>query len=162
MLRLTKKNEQGGYYSDYCGPEKQPEIQKLGELEDLEEEFGIQHVTRNDILRYKLYNELKLNGYKTLYSNTYIPREEIFSKRFDIEHIIPQSRLFDDSFSNKTLEVRDINIEKGNKTAKNSLNCCLSEKIDPKKATKYPKTPKIVAFQKRLIRKRQQNCQKLP
>ena len=58
-----------------------------------------------------------MNGYKTLYSNTYIPREELFSKRFDIEHIIPQSRLFDDSFSNKTLEVRDINIEKGNMTA---------------------------------------------
>ena len=84
---------------------------------ELEDEFGIQHVTRNDILRYKLYNELKLNGYKTLYSNTYIPREDLFSKRFDIEHIIPQSRLFDDSFSNKTLEVRDINIEKGNMTA---------------------------------------------
>ncbi|MBQ8065774.1 MAG: type II CRISPR RNA-guided endonuclease Cas9 [Prevotella sp.] len=83
----------------------------------LEDEFGIQHVTRNDILRYRLYNELKLNGYKTLYSNTYIPREELFSKRFDIEHIIPKARLFDDSFSNKTLEVRDINIEKGDMTA---------------------------------------------
>lgn len=84
---------------------------------ELETEFGIQHVTRNDILRYKLYLELKQNGFKTLYSNTYIPREELFSKRFDIEHIIPKSRLFDDSFSNKTLEVRDINIEKGNQTA---------------------------------------------
>jgi len=52
-----------------------------------------------------------------LYSNTYIPKEQLFSKSFDIEHIIPQSRLFDDSFSNKTLEARDINIEKGNLTA---------------------------------------------
>lgn len=83
----------------------------------LEEEFGIKHVTKNDILRFKLYNELKLNGYKTLYSNTYIPREDLFSKKFDIEHIIPKARLFDDSFSNKTLEVRDINIEKGDMTA---------------------------------------------
>ena len=83
----------------------------------LESEFGIQHVTKNDILRYKLYNELKQNGYKTLYSNTYIPRDELFSKRFDIEHIIPKARLFDDSFSNKTLEARDVNIEKGNMTA---------------------------------------------
>lgn len=41
----------------------------------------------------------------------------MFSKEFDIEHIIPQSRLFDDSFSNKTLEARSINIEKGNETA---------------------------------------------
>lgn len=41
-------------------------------------EFGIPNPTRNDIIRYKLYEELKVNGYKTLYSNTYIPREVIF------------------------------------------------------------------------------------
>ena len=83
----------------------------------LESEFGIPHVSRNDIVRYRLYKELEFNGYKTLYSNTYIPKEKIFTKEFDIEHIIPQSRLFDDSFSNKTLESRAINIEKSNDTA---------------------------------------------
>ncbi|MDR1729416.1 MAG: type II CRISPR RNA-guided endonuclease Cas9 [Prevotellaceae bacterium] len=80
-------------------------------------QFGLTYVSRNDIIRYKLYEELKDNGYKTLYSNTYISPTEVFSGKFDIEHIIPQSRLFDDSFSNKTLELRSINIEKGNKTA---------------------------------------------
>lgn len=88
------------------------EIRKL-----LQVEFGMMNVTRNDIIRYKLYDELKDNGYKTLYSDQYIPREKIFSKEVDIEHIIPQARLFDDSFSNKTLEYRAINIEKGNRTA---------------------------------------------
>lgn len=83
----------------------------------LTKEFGFSHVSRNDIIRYKLYLELKENGYKTLYSNTYIPREKIFSKEFDIEHIIPQAKLFDDSFSNKTLELRSVNIEKSNLTA---------------------------------------------
>ena len=83
----------------------------------LETEFGIPHVSRNDIIRYKLYLELKDNGFKTLYSDTYIPKDRLFSKGFDIEHIIPQARLFDDSFSNKTLEARDINIEKSNMTA---------------------------------------------
>lgn len=83
----------------------------------LQEEFGLKNVSRKDILRYKLYKELESRGYKTLYSNTYISREKLFSKDFDIEHIIPQARLFDDSFSNKTLEVRSVNIEKGNKTA---------------------------------------------
>ena len=83
----------------------------------LEEEFGLQNVTRNDILRYKLYLELEANGYKTLYSNTYVPREKIFSKEFDIEHIIPQAKLFDDSFSNKTLEARAVNLVKSNSTA---------------------------------------------
>lgn len=83
----------------------------------LQTKFGLPHVSRNDILRYKLYLELKENRYKTLYSNTYVPREKLFSKEFDIEHIIPQAKLFDDSFSNKTLEVRQVNLEKSNATA---------------------------------------------
>lgn len=83
----------------------------------LKNEFYIQHPSKNDITRYKLYEELENNGYKTLYSNTYISREKLFSKEFDIEHIIPQAKLFDDSFANKTLEARQINIEKSNMTA---------------------------------------------
>lgn len=83
----------------------------------LTSDFGIKNPTRNDIIRYKLYEELKLNGYHTLYSNTYIPKEKLFSKDFDIEHIIPQAKLFDDSFSNKTIEARQVNLDKGNETA---------------------------------------------
>lgn len=83
----------------------------------LEEEFGLKNVSRNDIIRYRLYCELQENGFKTLYSNTYIPKEKLFSKEFDIEHIIPQSKLFDDSFANKTIETRSANIEKSNMTA---------------------------------------------
>lgn len=83
----------------------------------LKNKFGMLHVSRADIIRYKLYCELERNGFKTLYSNRYIPEEKLFSKDIDIEHILPQSRLFDDSLSNKTIEYKDINIEKGNKTA---------------------------------------------
>ena len=83
----------------------------------LEKEFGLMRVSRNDVIRYKLYMELESLGFKTLYSNKYIPREKLFSKEIDIEHIIPQARLFDDSFSNKTIEFKDVNIEKGNLTA---------------------------------------------
>lgn len=83
----------------------------------LHKEFNIEHPSRNDIIRYRLYEELEATGYKTLYSNTYIPREKLFSKEFDIEHIIPQAKLFDDSFANKTLESRQVNIEKSNMTA---------------------------------------------
>lgn len=83
----------------------------------LQSSFNIQNPSRNDIIRYKLYEELKPNGYHTLYTNTYIPQERLFSKDFDIEHIIPQALLFDDSFANKTLEKRDANIEKGRMTA---------------------------------------------
>jgi len=83
----------------------------------LQSEFGITKVTRNDIIRYKLWKELESYGYKTIYTKTYIPKGKLFSKEFDIEHIIPQAKLFDDSFSNKTLALRQVNIEKGNNTA---------------------------------------------
>ena len=86
-------------------------------IEVLREQFGITHPSRNDIIRYRLYMELKDNGFKTLYSNTYIPKEELFSKKFEIEHIIPQAKLFDDSQSNKTIETHEVNLEKGDRTA---------------------------------------------
>lgn len=79
--------------------------------------FYIAHPSRNDILRFRLYQELAPNGYKTLYTNTYISQEKLFSREFDIEHIIPQAKLFDDSYVNKTLETRDANIKKGDMTA---------------------------------------------
>jgi CRISPR-associated endonuclease Csn1 len=84
----------------------------------LKSEFSLMNPTRNDVIRYKLYEELKDNGYKTLYSDTYISKHLLFSGEIDIEHIIPQSKLFDDSFSNKTLELRSVNIKKGNATAR--------------------------------------------
>ena len=89
--------------------------EKIREI--LKTDFGIKKVTRNDIIKYKLWEELEKNGHKSIYTNTYIPKEELFSKKFDIEHIIPKARLFDDSFSNKTLSVRQINIDKSNETA---------------------------------------------
>lgn len=89
--------------------------------------FNLPHVTRNDILRYRLYEELKGNGYRTLYTNTYIPKEALFSGDFDIEHIIPQARLFDDSFANKTLEARKANLDKGSATAMDYVSSICDE-----------------------------------
>ena len=81
------------------------------------EPFNIANPSRNDIIRYRLYEELNPLGYKTLYTGTYISKEKLFSREFDIEHIIPQAKLFDDSQTNKTLETRSANIEKGDQTA---------------------------------------------
>ena len=151
MARELKKSQEERELLDAAIRKNTAESEKL--RKELEDEFGIQHVTRNDILRYKLYNELKLNGYKTLYSNTYIPREELFSKRFDIEHIIPQSRLFDDSFSNKTLEVRDINIEKGNMTAYDYV----AGKYDEKYLVDYESRIEELFAQKAISRTKRNN-----
>jgi len=93
----------------------------------LQTEDGIKNPTRNDIIRFKLYQELKNNGYKNLYTNEYIQRKDLFTNVYDIDHIIPQSRLFDDSFSNKVLVPRNINIEKGNQTAFDYVHAKLGE-----------------------------------
>jgi CRISPR-associated endonuclease Csn1 len=93
----------------------------------LQDTFGIKNPTRNDIIRYKLYEELKNNGYKDLYTNEYIHRDKLFSKEVDIEHIIPQSRLFDDSLSNKTIVYRKTNLDKGNQTAIDYIESKLGE-----------------------------------
>lgn len=99
----------------------------------LQDEFGLSFVRKSDILRYRLYMELEANGFKTLYSDQYISPNKLFSKDIDIEHIIPQALLFDDSFSNKTLEFKDINIEKGRKTA----NDYVKEKYGDDGYTRY-------------------------
>lgn len=80
-------------------------------------EFGIPNPTKNDVVRYRLWDELKDRGYKTIFNDLYIPKERLFSKDIEIEHIIPQALLFDDSFSNKTLAYNNENIEKRNRTA---------------------------------------------
>ncbi len=83
----------------------------------LQDNFGIKNPSRNDIIRYRLYKELEQNCHKTFYTSKFISSSQLFSKEIDIEHIIPKARLFDDSFSNKTLEYRQVNIEKGEETA---------------------------------------------
>lgn len=115
LARELKKNATERKAMDESIKRNTRETEQCREV--LQKEFGLTHVSRNDIIRYRLYKELANNGYKTLYSNQYIPQEKLFSKDIDIEHIIPQARLFDDSFSNKTLEYRSINIEKGSATA---------------------------------------------
>ena len=115
LARELKKNrKERESFADTIKKNK-AEAERIEKL--LQTDFKIAHVSRNDIIRYRLYEELKTNGYKTLYSNTYIPKEELFGPKFNIEHIIPQARLFDDSFSNKTLETVGVNIEKGKETA---------------------------------------------
>ncbi len=89
----------------------------------LHSEFGIHRVTRNDIIRYKLWKET--DGI-SLYTGKPIEPSKLFSKEYDIEHIIPKSRLFDDSFSNKTVCERQLNIDKSNKTAYSFLQEKLS------------------------------------
>jgi CRISPR-associated endonuclease Csn1 len=115
LARELKKNAEERAELDKSIREATLKHQKYTEI--LQKEFGISSPSRNDIIRYKLYLELEKNGFKDLYTDQKIERENIFTDKYDIDHIIPQSRVFDDSFSNKVLVPRDANLKKSNQTA---------------------------------------------
>jgi CRISPR-associated endonuclease Csn1 len=80
----------------------------------IEEQLPFQRVTREDIEKYRLWEEMgKISPYEP---NRPISIQELFGGDVDIEHIIPRSRLFDDSFQNKTIARRGPNRDKGNRT----------------------------------------------
>lgn len=56
--------------------------------------------TKAEFHRYKLWLEQK---YKSPYTGLPIPLTKLFTTAYEIEHVIPQSRYFDDSFSNKII-----------------------------------------------------------
>jgi CRISPR-associated endonuclease Csn1 len=67
--------------------------------------------TDKEILKYKLWIEQK---YRSPYTGQIIPLSKLFTPDFEIEHIIPQSIYFDDSFSNKVICESEINKLKTN------------------------------------------------
>ena len=76
-------------------------------------EAGIQKPSRNDILRVMLAMEC---NFQCPYSGKSFGMKDIFSGLLEVEHIIPYSRSFDDSFANKTLCIREYNQRKNNRT----------------------------------------------
>jgi len=70
--------------------------------------------TKGEIIKYKLWLE---QGYVSPYTGKTIPLNLLFSTKYEIEHIFPQSRFFDDSISNKVICECEVNKLKDNKTA---------------------------------------------
>ena len=62
--------------------------------------------SKSDITRYKCWLEQK---YQSPYTGKMIPLSKLFISAYEIEHIIPQSRYFDDSFSNKVICESEVN-----------------------------------------------------
>ena len=67
--------------------------------------------SQSDILRYKCWLEQK---YRSPYTGEMISLSRLFTDDYEIEHIIPQSRYFDDSFSNKVICESEVNKLKNN------------------------------------------------
>lgn len=85
--------------------------------ENLADEYVKQYKdpSKSEIEKMKLWRE---QGHVSPYTGQPIPLSELFNReRYDVDHIIPQSRYFDDSFVNKVICEKSINKEKSNRTA---------------------------------------------
>ncbi|MDR0755111.1 MAG: type II CRISPR RNA-guided endonuclease Cas9 [Prevotellaceae bacterium] len=85
--------------------------------ENLEEKYIEEYSdpSKSEIEKMRLWRE---QGHVSPYTGRPIPLSSLFNKGlYDKDHIIPQSRYFDDSFANKVIAETEINREKSNRTA---------------------------------------------
>lgn len=101
---ILKIYEEGVYNSEI----------KKEKLEEIDKIRKNAKPTPSEIIKYKLWLE---QGYISPYTGKLIPLSELFTTKYQIEHIIPQSRLFDDSLSNKVICESEVNELKSNMTA---------------------------------------------
>ncbi len=77
--------------------------------------FNGKRISNRDIEKYKLWMEFdRQSPYRP---NKVIGLEELFSTKYEIEHIIPRTLFFDDSFANKCIAHVNDNRDKDNNTA---------------------------------------------
>jgi CRISPR subtype II RNA-guided endonuclease Cas9/Csn1 len=96
------------------------------------DKFNIPYPTLSQIERWKLWKDQEKNvsgQSRCVYTNTYISPGDLFyttgngsdnnkKYKFQIDHIIPQMRVFDDSYMNKVLVLGEANAEKDKYTAR--------------------------------------------
>lgn len=112
-------------------------------MDELHKE-GYKSVSKKDIEKYKLWKEF--DGFSPYEPKNRIRISDLFDKaQYEVEHIIPKSRYFDDSLMNKTIARTFINKEKNNETAFDYMKtkgadflhqyeeCIKHAKIHPKK-----------------------------
>lgn len=88
------------------------ELEGISEiLKKFRESDAKKRPSRSEVLRYKLWLEQR---YRSPYTGKIIPLGKLFTPAYEIEHIIPQSRYFDDSFSNKVICESAVNKLKDN------------------------------------------------
>lgn len=80
-------------------------------IKKFKESDSAKRPTKKEITRYKLWLEQK---YRSPYTGQPISLSKLFTNAYEIEHIIPQSRYFDDSYSNKVICESEVNKLKDN------------------------------------------------
>ena len=92
-------------------------IQSLSELKE---------PSPQEVKKYRLWLDQK---YQSPYTGQIIPLSKLFTPAYQIEHIIPQSRFFDDSMSNKVICEAEVNARKDRMLAHEFIDKCGGETI---------------------------------
>ena len=97
------------------------DIQRI--IKDLSE---LKQPSAADVRKYRLWLDQK---YISPYTGQPIPLAKLFTPAYQIEHVIPQSRFFDDSMSNKVICEAEVNARKDRMLAHEFITKCGGEKI---------------------------------
>ena len=81
------------------------------DYEDISRISKLSTPTQSELIRYKLWLEQK---YLSPYTGRAISLTKLFTSAYQIEHIIPKVRFYDDSFSNKVICEAEVNQLKSN------------------------------------------------
>jgi CRISPR-associated endonuclease Csn1 len=128
-LKQSKEERNETYKNINARERENDEIAKR-----IEGEYGLK-ATRRNIIKWRLFNEIhdtesKLNAVCIYCGQLFGITQALKGIEVDIEHIVPQSRLFDDSISNKTLSHKKCNLEKGQRTAFDYMRTRSSDEFD--------------------------------
>lgn len=83
--------------------------------------------SKAELQRYKLYLEQRC---RSPYTGQIIPLAKLFTKEYEIEHIIPKSRYFDDGFNNKVICESAVNSLKDNSLGLEFIKNCRGQKVE--------------------------------
>ncbi len=93
-------------YEDFALSNLQEDDKDFEFIEQIKQNY---EPSQSDIIKYKAWLEQK---YQSPYTGRVIPLSKLFTDAYQIEHIIPQARYFDDSFNNKVICEAEVNKEK--------------------------------------------------
>lgn len=88
--------------------------EKLQELKDGHKADNVNPNSSIHILKYKLWEE---QGGQSPYTGKSISIARLFTDEYQVDHIIPQKRYYDDSFTNKVVCESAVNLDKGARLA---------------------------------------------
>lgn len=96
------------------------------DIQPVMKRLGTANPSASDVKKYRLWLDQK---YISPYTGQPIPLGKLFTPAYQIEHVIPQSRYFDDSMSNKVICEAEVNARKGRMLAHEFIAACGGEKI---------------------------------